>query len=153
MPSACRRRKFLQGTGAIVGITASSGCLSLVDSGYPPGTLVVSNEQAESHTVTVTVEKTSDDDDDIHGGQTPSPATTPIWEREVQVTVEGQAKVVQKDFITEPGAFFLEARVENLELERTWVGFYEADGGIAEDAIFLDIQENGQVIIYPSHGD
>lgn len=155
MPSNRSRRGFLHVTGSTLGCTALSGCLFGLASNPPAGTLVTTNDHSEGHTVTVTVTKTSENDDEIRRhDQTPSPETTPIWEREEEFIVGADKRTKQENFITETGAFYLEVQVDNGERDSDWVGFYDAaGGGIAEDAIFVDIEEDGRVNISATHSD
>jgi hypothetical protein len=152
MPPDWSRRRFLDVGGASVLFTAVSGCL--VASDPSAGTLVITNNHSEGHTVTVTVTKTSNDNNDIRRhDQTPSPDTTPIWRHEEQFRVDAGTEVKREEFIAEPGAFYFEARLENGERATAWNGFYVAGDGIAEDAIFVNIQESGFVTIFGAHGD
>lgn len=155
MPSDRSRRRFLHGTGATLGCTAVSGCLFGIASGADAGTLVIRNDDSEEHTVTISVTKTSEDDDDIgRHDETPSSETEPIWEREERFTVGGDDEARHADFLTETGAFYLDARSETDARDDEWVGLYDAaDGGVAEDAIFVDIDEDGRVNVRATHGD
>jgi hypothetical protein len=146
------RRRYLQMTGSVLGATTLSGCLFGLDGGHPPGTLVVRNDHEERHTVRVTVTKTSEDDE--IGNDDEPPTSTPIWKRETELTVDAGKKATKQDLITETGAFFVEVRVPNVGTDSTWSSFYEAaNGGIAEDSIFVTIQDHGAVTVFPSHGD
>ena len=155
MPSNWDRRRFLHTTGSALGVTVLSGCLFGLASEHPAGTLVITNDHSEEHTVTFTVRKTSDDEDDIRRhDQTPSSETSPIWEREEQFMIGAGKKEKQDEFISETGAFYLEALLENGERDSDWVGFYDAaDGGIAEDVIFVDIEDDARVNLYATHSD
>lgn len=146
------RRRFLQMTGSALGATTMSGCLFGIGGGHPPGTLVVRNDHEERHTVTVTVTKTSEDDE--IGSHDETPTSTPIWKRETELTVDAGEKATKQDLITETGAFFVEVRVPKIGTDRTWSSFYEAaNGGIAEDSIYVTIQDHGAVTVFPSHDD
>lgn len=152
MPSNWSRRTVLTGTGALFGESLVSGCLS----GSPPaGGLVIANDHSKAHTVTVMVTKTSEDDDDlVEYGETPPASPTPIWTRDAQFTVSGDERLHRKQFITETGAFYLEAQLATGERDTGWVGLYEAmDGGVAEDTIFVDIAGDGQITIFATHDD
>lgn len=129
-----------------------SGCLSDTP---PAGGLVITNDHSEAHTVTVTVTKTSEDDDDlVHYDETPPASPTPIWTRESQFTVGPDERMERKQFVTETGAFYLEAELATGERDTGWVGFYEAmDGGVAEDTIMVDIAGDGRISIFLSHDD
>lgn len=155
MPSSWSRRGILHVTGSTLGSTALSGCLFGIADGADAGTLVIRNDHSEDHTVTVHVTKTSTSDDDIGGhNRTPDPESTPIWEQKEQFPVEAGKTVNEENFITETGAFYVEAQTENGESDSHWVGFYEAaGGGVAEDAIYVTIDEEGRVTVYATHSD
>lgn len=156
MPSNWSRRKYIHVTGPTLGFTALSGCLFGFASDTSAGTLVITNDHSEGHTVTVTVKKISENDDDTRRhDETPVPETTPIWEREEQFTVGAGKRTKQENFITETGAFYLEVQLDNGERDSDWVGFYDAAGGtsIAENAIYADIEDDGRVTLYASHSD
>lgn len=103
----------------------------------------------------VTVTKTSSDDDETRRhDETPSPRTTPLWTRKNQFTVDPEEEVTEEGFITEPGAFYFEAELENGEYATAWNGFYDAaGGGIAEDAIFVSIHDHGRMTVFGTHSD
>lgn len=155
MPSSWSRRAILHVTGAALGSTAIAGCLFGVADSRDAGTLVIRNDHSEDHTVTVHVTKTSTDDDDVGPhDRTPDPESTPIWERDEQFTVQAGGTVHETDFVTEPGAYYVEARTEHGDTAHEWVGFYEAaDGGVAEDAIYVTIDEAVRVTVGASHSD
>ena len=149
------RRRALQVTSSVLGLTILSGCLSGFANNPDPGALVIDNNHSEEQTVTVAVTKTNEDESETRRhDQTPLPETTPIWERDEQFTIGAGETLRQESFLTETGAFYLEVRLENGEHASNWVGLYEAaGGGVAEDAIYIDIYEVSRVTIYPSHSD
>lgn len=60
----------------------------------------------------------------------------------------------ETDFVTESGTYYIEARIESVESAHEWVEFYEAaGGGVAEDAIYVTIDEAGRVTVGASHSD
>lgn len=138
-------------------VTGLGGCVTWLTNGREAGTLVVDNRHSEAHTVTVTVTKTSEDSADVGGrDETPAPETDPIWRREDEFAVDAGEQVEHEAFISETGSFFIEVRLETGERASGWVGFYSAgpDGtDIAEDAIFVDIYEDGRVTLFTSHSD
>lgn len=149
------RREFLLVTGSTLAISGLSGCLFGFGTERSAGTLVIRNDHSEEHTVTVTVTKTSGDQDDTRSqDETPSPETSPKWKREEQFDVDPDETIEHEEFIAETGAFYLEVQLENEKSDSAWVGFYKsAGGGIAEDAIAVDIEEDGRLLLYTSHGD
>ena len=119
MPSNWSRRRILSGTGVLLGGSLVSGCLSDTPSA---GGLTITNDHSEEHTVTVTVTKTSEDDDDlVEYDETPPANQTPIWTRKTQFTVGADERLQRKQFITETGAFYLEAQLGTGERDTGWV--------------------------------
>lgn len=149
------RRALLQAAGSTVAITALGGCLFGAGPEQDAGSLAITNDHSEDHAVTVTVTKTSEDHDDTRPrDETPAPETTPVWEREDRFQVESGERVTEEDFLTETGAFYLEARLENGTRASAWVGLYKsAGGGVAVDAISVDIEDDGRLQVHASHGD
>lgn len=149
------RRALLQAAGSTIGILALGGCLFGAGSERDAGSLAITNDHSEAHAVTVTVTKTSEDQDDTRPrDETPAPETTPVWEREERFQVESGERVAEEDFLTETGAFYLEARLEDGTREGVWVGLYKsAGGGVAVDAISVDIEDDGRLLVRASHGD
>lgn len=149
------RRALLRAAGSTIGISALGGCLFGAGSEQDPGSLVITNDHSEDHVVTVTVTKTSEDQDDTRPrDETPAPETTPVWERADRFQVDSGERVTEEDFLTETGAFYLEARLENGTRTSAWVGLYKAaGGGVAEDAISVDIEDDGRLLVRASHGD
>lgn len=134
---------------AVVGATGSfvlGGCVLDLDP-VQAGTLVIDNEHDQAHTVTVVVSKTSESDEDIPpGGATPT--TAPLWKRESTFEVPAGGRVRKSEFVTEPGAFYIEVRTEMGETAATWFGLYPAgpEGEqVAEGYIAVDIYEDGRL--------
>ena len=135
------RRSFLGTVGTVTGISLAGCVLDLDPIGA--GTLVIDNEQNRSHTLRITVTKTSDDSDDVPPrSQTP---TTSVWRRDQTFEVSGGGRVRKSGFISEPGAFYIEARSETGESASTWLGLYAAGGGVAERHIYINIKESGRM--------
>lgn len=149
------RRALLQAAGSTIGIGALAGCLFGAGSERDAGSLAITNDHSEAHAVTVTVTKTSEDQDDTRPrDETPAPETTPVWKREDRFQVESGERVTEQDFLTETGAFYLEARLENGTHDSVWVGLYNSAGdGVAEDAISVYIEDDGRLQVHASHGD
>lgn len=129
----------------MLSLSGLSGC---VIGGFsdPPGggDLVISNSDSTDHTVTVTVSKVSESDDDTRPkGETPDPEATPIWKRSERFTVPADESHEQRDFVTEPGAFFVETALATGDRETYWWGLYQASGDIAESALVIDIHNDG----------
>ncbi|MGZ0746257.1 hypothetical protein [Haloparvum sp. AD34] len=149
------RRALLQAAGSTIGSSALAGCLFGAGSEQDPGSLAITNDHSEDHAVTVTVTKTSEDQDDTRPrDETPAPETTPVWEREDRFQVESGERVTERDFLSETGAFYLEARLEDGTHDSVWVGLYKsAGGGVAVDAISVYIEDDGRLQVHASHGD
>jgi hypothetical protein len=150
------RRHALRATGSALGSAGLCGCLFGIDEEYDAGTLVVRNDYSELRTVTVTVTKTSGDSGDTrHHEEPPAPETTPLWRREKQFDVGSGEKAVREQYVAEPGAFYLEARLESGGRHTAWLGLYEAADGddVGADAVFVDVNEDSRVMITTTHGD
>lgn len=146
------RRQLLSISGSI-GFYALSGCL-FRRRGPAAGTLVIENQREKRHTVTVEVTRTSDDDGDVgRDDQTPDPEPTPLDSYRATYAVDAGADVRERGFITEPGAFYVEASLENGETAGAWIGLYRgSDGSIGADAVFVDIA-TGYLTVYGAHSD
>lgn len=142
------RRAFLSASGVLV-FSGFAGCL--FGRGDEPGLIEISNEHDQDHTVTVTVEKTSEDDDDVRGRTTydiMTPTSTPIWRRERTFDVPANSDFRETEFLTEPGAFFIEVELDSGATSATWLGLYDSQGGVAEEKLVIDIDVDGQVIAF-----
>lgn len=118
------------------------------DDGPVAGDLSIRNTDSDGHTVAITVEKTSDDDDGVPtGATTDTPEAEPIWERTDEYRVASDEHTVVSGFLEDPGAFFVQARIE--DGDRTvqgWVGLYEASGGgVAEDYLDVSLAEGDRL--------
>lgn len=145
------RRSFLR-TTTILGAPALAGCLSAT-ADSDAGTLVLSNDDDASHTVTLEVTKTSDDSDDVRGHDE-TPKATPIWDREDAFSLDAGERKEESDYIAEPGAYFVKATLADGTEATEWLGLYEgADGEVAADTLYVTIREHGPVNVYTSHDD
>lgn len=146
-------RRGLLGTATAVAATTLGGCLSAIVGGPDAGTLVLSNDDDEPHTVTLAVTKTSDDSGNV-GSHAETPETTPIWDREDTFSLDAGQQRTEPDYVTEPGAYFIKARLADGTEATEWLGLYEgADGDVGSDTLYVTIRESGAVNVYGSHGD
>jgi hypothetical protein len=146
MSATALRREVLRGVGLSGSLLLVSGCIQAND--LPAGTLRIRNNQADTRDITIRVTKTSNDSDDRRYDQTPAPDSTPVWTRTDRFTVGPNERLTREGFISETGAFYLEAELDTGESASRWFEFYEAaGGGIAEKVITVDIYEEGHVSI------
>lgn len=148
------RRSVLTATTAFGAVTGS-GCFGAANwFGPDAGDMVIDNDSDERHTVAITVTKVSEDDDDIKPREErPDPETEPIWERTFEVVLASGEDVIEREFVTEPGAFFVEATVDESGWGSGWISLYEATNGIAEDVIYVVVHAIDRIAIYGSHSD
>lgn len=150
-----RSRRGVLRTATVLGTSALGGCVFDPGGGPEAGALVLSNEDDESHTVTLAVTKTSENSDDAggryDGASTPA---TPVWRREDVFSIDGGERRRESEYLDEPGAYLVEATLATGRGAAEWVGLYEtADGDVGSDAIYVTIRESGAVNIYGTHGD
>ncbi|QPV61259.1 hypothetical protein I7X12_10805 [Halosimplex litoreum] len=82
MINGSSRRQVLRTAGVACGGGLVGGCVTGGDEGPTAGDLLIRNTDSEPHTVEITVQKTSDDDDATHQGpEIQTPAATPLEER------------------------------------------------------------------------
>lgn len=135
------------------GLVAVSGCLFGRDS-PDAGTLVLDNDHDQSHTMVVEVTKTSNNRDDVRDEGTPAAKQTPIWNRTSEFTVASQEKRRVQNFINEPGAFYIEARLDDDEVKSMWYGLFRNEkGNLGINAIFINIQSHGTWTFFQAHSD
>lgn len=143
------RRSFLSMTG-IVALPGLAGCLT--NTGDHPGSLEISNDCGEAHTVTVTVQKVSEDNDRFTWNpqeDPPTPSTTPLWRRERTFEVPANSDIKETEFITEPGLFFVEVELDTGATASTWLGLSEsAAGTVIEDKVEVHIMEDSRLNLY-----
>lgn len=142
------RRNVLYFSG-VVGVGGLAGCLG---GSITAGTLVVSNDDDQSHTATVTISKTSENEEDLPSRphDAGAPTTTPLWQRDYQLEVPAGARRERSDVLTDPGAYYITARTESGGPDSTWLGLYAAgsDGDqVAESHISVTITERGGVTL------
>lgn len=143
LPSSLTRRNVLRVTGGTFGLSGLSGCI-IGGFSDPPGggDLVIFNSDSKEHTVTVTVSKVSESDDTRPKGETPNPEATPIWKRSERFTIPADDDLEQREFVTEPGSFFVVAELATGDRDTYWWGLYQASGGVAETALLLEIHND-----------
>lgn len=142
------RRAILSATG-VLAFSGFTGCL--FGHGDEPGLIEIHNEDNRDHTVAVTVEKTSQDDDDVRGRTTHgilTPTATPIWRRERTFEVPKKSDFRETDFLAEPGAFFIRTELDSGATSATWLGLYESQGGVAEEKLVIHISEDGEITAF-----
>ncbi len=125
-----------------------AGCVTSGDDGPVAGDLLIRNTDSEAHTVAVTAEKTSTDDDAVPPERTAAaPAATPLRERSGEYRVTSDDRTVVSEFLREPGAFFVRVRIEGGDhTARGWIGLYEASGGgVAEEYLDVSISEGDRL--------
>lgn len=147
VPSELTRRNTLKHTAGVCSLGLASGCMS---SGGPiPGSLHIENNDSSRHTVTLTVQKISEDSDDSYGPEfTVTPEKSPIEERTDKFTVDGGAEKIEQDYITQPGAFFVRAELHSGESGHGWIGLYKAGRNgeeVAEEYLDVNISEEGTI--------
>lgn len=146
MPPVTRRGLLQIGGGVCLGCLA--GCLGdTVDA----GTLMITNDDDRSHTLTVVVTKASDSDSDVppRSHEAPGPTTT-LWRREFQFELSTGDTHTEPGFLTEPGAYYIEATTATGLRATNWLGLYAAgpDGDqIAESFVDIRIYEYDEMSI------
>jgi len=168
----CSRRAILRLTGT-VGSVSLTGCLFGSEDEYVAGSIVISNEHAETHTVTVTVRKTGhpdDTDDSSTRSETSTPpqrspkpesapsqtesrtatTTAPTDERppivlKREYTVESDDEMVDSGAIDEPGTYDVAAEIETGAEIDTSFEVYEADDGVTGQLVSVSIREDGEL--------
>ena len=118
------------------------------DDGPVAGDLSIRNTDSEGHTVAISVDKTSDDDDGVPtGATTDTPEAEPIWERTDEYRVASDEHTVVSGFLEEAGAFFVQVRIEGGNRSaQGWIGLYDASGGsVAEDYLEVSIAEGDRL--------
>jgi hypothetical protein len=108
---------------------------------------VIRNEDQAKHSVSFALTKVSQTEDRAPGPfSTETPSGTPLEEREGKREVSGGEEVIESDYISEPGTYFLAAKLQSGEGDSGWVGLYEAaDSGVAEEFLLIVISEGGDV--------
>lgn len=147
-PGGMRRRAFLAAVGGACSL-AFAGCVLDRDA-VGAGTLVVDNDHDRTHTVTVAVSKASHGDEAVppRPHDAPPPTTTPLWRRDRSFEVPAGERVREPGFVSEPGAFYVEASTETGSSASTWLGLYPAgeDGEqVAESFLLVDVHEDGRL--------
>lgn len=154
MHSNLSRRQTFRVCASILGLPTLGGCLSSLESSPDAGSLIIRNGDSVDHTVTITVTQVSNDDDNFEEfGQTPDPKHTPLWNHEEEFTVAAGEETTQANFITEPGAYYIDIDLDNGEQGNDWIELVNASGELAEDYIYVDINEDGSVDVFSTHQD
>jgi hypothetical protein len=142
-----RRRAFLTvgslallpGCGALRGLDAAAA--------DAPGSVAIRNDDDRDHRVTVTVERVSDDADDVpppNSDRTPEAGGTRY--REVTFEVPAGETVRETEVVTETGAYFVTVELGTGARATTWLGLYEdVAGGVAEEKLEVYVGGDGDV--------
>jgi hypothetical protein len=137
------RRSFCALTSA--GLALLNGCLWTAN-GPRSGSLILDNRHDIPHTVEVTLSRPLRED------ETPSPATSNSsrWTQTESYEVAATSQRTLRDFITEPGQYTLEARLDNGERDSGQQNLYRGgkNGTKIGGGIFLiEILSTGQVVV------
>jgi hypothetical protein len=141
------RRNLLQAIGIASCVPAIGGCVIGQEDGIRSGSLVIRNEDQAKHSVSYALTKVSQTEDRAPGPfSTKTPSGTPLEEREGRREISGGEEVVESDYISEPGTYFLTAELRSGDEDSGWVGLYEAaNGGVAEEFFLIAISEDGDI--------
>ncbi|AQL44040.1 hypothetical protein BV210_15605 [Halorientalis sp. IM1011] len=144
------RRHAVRTIGAVSGIGLLSGCSFGTSGGPDPGDLEIENEDDRAHSVTVIVEKISDDDDDAFGPErAPTPTSTPMSERRNRFTVAAGDTARESGYLDETGSFFVRARTDRETSAQGWIGLYSASGGgVVEEYLEITVRSDGGLTVY-----
>lgn len=136
------RRGLLSLLGGLCTLTLGSGCLS--GAGQPGGSLYVDNRSSTDYTLTLTVEKISDETDADKGPAiVPTPEGPPMSERMVELSVSAYSETHRSQFLEEPGTFFVQVRTESGQTGRSWIGLYRTtDGGVGGEYVEITFYED-----------
>lgn len=136
------RRSFCALGGA--GLVVLSGCL--FNTAPDSGSLVIKNEHDSPHTVEITVRKMESDN---LPSSTPTATSGPtLWTRNYTYKLEATERKMIPDFITEPGLFAIDARLDTGKHSAVWLSLYSANHGTAVGGgvVFVDIYEDGRIV-------
>lgn len=144
------RRSVLAGAATAAGLSA--GCVALSPR-VPGGALVITNESPTDHTLSFEVMKISEDYDDVPYGDKPRPDGQPLdrWNRTFEVAA-GES-VRENEFITEPGAYFIEISTAAGRTAGGWIGLYPAGPQgeqLAESHVAVLIEEDSLSLSAPT---
>ena len=147
MSIKCTRRGCVRTLGLCT-VTALGGCTFGNRSGPGGGTLVIDNDDDQEHTVTLSLRLESTDSGEIRPGETPNATSTPVAVDSATFTVQSDERLLEESFISEPGAYFIEARTEAGAEARTWAGWSDArNEGVAGGFLSVSINQNGLVTL------
>ena len=132
----------LPGCGAFRGLDAAAA--------DEPGSVAIQNDDDRDHRVTLTVERVSDDSDDVpppNADRTPGAGTTRY--REATFEVPAGETVRETGLVTDPGAYFVTVELETGSSATTWLGL-EADaaGGVAAEKLEVYVGRDGEVTAF-----
>ena len=147
------RRAVLLGATAALCSLAGCGALRGLDAAAAdePGSVAIRNDDDRDHRVTVTVERVSDDPDDVpppNSDRTPEGTTTTTYREDTFEVAAGET-VNETEFVTDPGAYFVTVELETGARVTTWLGLYEdAAGGVAEEKLEVYVGRDGDVTAF-----
>ena len=132
---------LLPGCGALRGLDAAAA--------DEPGSIAIQNDDDRDHRVTVTVERVSDDADDVpppNSDRTPEAGTT---YREATFEVPAGETARETGLVTDPGAYFVTVELETGASATTWLGLYEdTAGGVAAEKLEVYVGRDGEVTAF-----
>jgi len=67
--------------------------------------------------------------------------------RDDQFSVDANKRIVRKEYITEPGSFFVRAQLETGTIDHGWIGLYSASGGLAEEYMDINIHNANSMLV------
>ena len=103
----------------------------------------------------VGVTKTSDNPERVRsGGTPPNPELSTEWTRTDEFEVAPYEEFVAEGFFSEPGAYYIECRVDGGELKALWLPFYASQTAeVRGQYLILDITDDGRLSLYTSGYD
>lgn len=131
---------LLPGCGALRGLDAAAA--------DEPGSVTIQNDDDRSHRVTVTVERVSDDADDVPppaADRTPEAGATRY--RETTFEMPAGERVREPEFVTEAGAYFVTVELGTGVSTTTWLGL----SGDGAEKLEVYVGGDGEVtVVAPS---
>ncbi len=115
----------------------------------PGGGLVIRNNDTNSHTFSFEILQMSEDDDLPPSPNRPErPDSQPLnqWEETFDVAAGDSRR--EREFITEPGAYFVDVTIETGVTASGWIGLYAAgpDGQqLAESHLAVTARDDGEL--------
>jgi hypothetical protein len=130
---------LLPGCGALRGLDAAAA--------DGAGSVLVRNDDDRDHRVTVTVERASDDPDDVPPPNADRTPTGAAGYRETRFDVPAGETVRETGFVTDPGAYVVTAELGTGARATTWLGLAGADGGVTGARVEVYVGRDGGVTV------